>query len=300
MNRAGLDDLAAFASIARTLSFTRAAAELRLSTSALSHKIKTMEARLGIRLLQRNSRSVALTEAGAQLLQTLAPALEEIDGALDRLGQARDAVAGTVRITATRHGYETVIRPVLPAFLASHPKAGVEVVIDYQRRDIIAERLDAGIRIGEKLEQDMIAISVSAPLRMAVLASPAYLAEHGLPQVPQDLMQHACINARMAAAGQPMDWDFERDGREIAIKVSGPLTFNDPLVMLDAAMAGLGIAYVIEGSALPHIAAGRLVRVLEDWSAPFPGYFLYYPSRRQMPAVLAALVAMLRRRRDQT
>lgn len=298
MNRAGLDDLAAFAIVARTLSFTRAAAELRLSTSALSHKIKEMEARLGIRLLQRNSRSVSLTEAGAQLLQTLAPALEEIDGALDRLGQERGSVAGTVRITATRHGYETVIRPVLAEFLATHPKAGVEVLIDYQRRDIIAERIDAGIRIGEKLEQDMIAISVSPELRMAVVASPAYLAAHGVPQVPQDLMSHACINARMAASGSSIDWEFERHGRALAIKVEGPLTFNDPLVMLDAAMADLGIAYVIEGSALAHIASGRLVRMLEDWSAPFPGYFLYYPSRRQMPAVLAALVAILRSRRS--
>lgn len=294
MNRAGLDDLAAFACIARTLSFTRAAAELRLSTSALSHKIKAMEARLGIRLLQRNSRSVALTEAGSELLKTLAPALSDIHGTLDRLGQARGAIAGAVRITATRHGYETVIRPILPEFLNTHPKAGVEVLIDYQRRDIIAERLDAGIRIGEKLEQDMIAVGVSPPLRMAVVASPDYIATHGRPDVPQDLMRHVCINARMTTTGPAIEWEFGRDGRELAIRVDGPLTFNEPQVMLDAAVAGLGIAYVIEGSAFPHIASGRLVRLLEDWSAPFPGYFLYYPSRRQIPAVLAALVAMLR------
>ncbi|HTI02802.1 MAG TPA: LysR family transcriptional regulator [Acidisoma sp.] len=297
INPAGLNDLAAFAAVARLRSFTRAAAELRLSTSALSHKVSGLETRLGIRLLQRNSRSVSLTEAGAQLLQTLEPALAEIDGALDRLCQERGAVAGTVRITATRHGYETVIRPVLPEFLASHPKAGVEVLVDYQLRDIIAERLDAGIRIGEKLEQDMIAVSVSTELRMAVVASPAYLALHGVPESPQELMRHACINARMTTTGQPLEWEFERDGRALAIKVSGPLTFNEPLVMLDAAMDGLGIAYVIEGAALPAIAAGHLVRLLEDWSAPFPGYFLYYPSRRQMPAALTALVTMLRRRR---
>ncbi|MCB8874038.1 LysR family transcriptional regulator [Acidisoma silvae] len=298
MNPTGLDDLAAFAAVARTLSFTRAAAELQLSTSALSHKIKGMEGRLGIRLLQRSSRSVSVTEAGAQLLRTLAPALEEIGGALDRLGQERGAVAGTVRITATRHGYETVIRPILPEFLASHPKAGVEVLIDYQKRDIIAERLDAGIRIGEKLDQDMIAVSVSPELRMAVVASPAYLAARGVPQVPADLMQHACINARMTAGGATLEWEFEREGRVLDIRVPGPLTFNEPLVMLDAAVAGLGIAYVIEGSAQAYIASGRLVRLLEDWLPPFPGYFLYYPSRRQMPAVLSALVATLRRRRE--
>jgi DNA-binding transcriptional LysR family regulator len=297
MHHAGLNDLAAFAAVARARSFTRAAAELRLSTSTLSHKVSGLETRLGIRLLQRNSRSVSLTEAGAQLLQTLGPALAEIDGALDRLGQERGAIAGAVRITATRHGYETVIRPVLPEFLASHPKAGVEVLIDYQRRDIIAERLDAGIRIGEKLEQDMIAVGVSPALRMAVVASPAYLTLHGVPETPQDLMRHACINARMTTTGQPLEWEFERGGRELAIKVQGPLTFNEPLVMLDAAMDGLGIAYVIEGAALPHIAAGRLVRLLDEWSVPFPGYFLYYPSRRQMPAALTALVAMLRRKR---
>ncbi|HEX3984254.1 MAG TPA: LysR family transcriptional regulator [Acidisoma sp.] len=294
MSRAGLDDLAAFAAVARARSFTRAAADLRLSTSALSHKIRELERRLGIRLLQRNSRSVAVTEAGGKLLQSLEPALAEIEGALDRLGQDRDLVSGTVRITATRHGYQTVIQPVLPSFLAAHPKASVEVLIDYQLRDIIAERFDAGIRIGEKLEQDMIAFRVGPDLRMAVVASPAYLAAYGAPETPQALMLHACINARMAPAGPTMDWDFERDGHALAIKVSGPLTFNEPQVMLEAALEGLGIAYVVEGQALSHIAAGRLVRLLDDWSASFPGYFLYYPSRQQMPAAFAALVAALR------
>lgn len=298
MHRGNLDDLTAFAAVARARSFTRAAGDLGLSTSALSHRIKEMEARLGIRLLQRNSRSVAVTEAGARLMQSLEPALAEIDTALDRLGRERDLVSGSVRITATRNGYEAVIRPVLPAFLAAHPKANVEVLVDYQLRDIIAERLDAGIRIGEKLEQDMIAVRVGPALRMAVVASPAYLAAHGVPGTPQALMQHACINARSAPTSPTMDWEFERAGRALAIKVTGPLTFNEPQVMLEAAMDGLGIAYAIEGQAIPHIAAGRLVRLLDDWSAPFPGYFFYYPSRRQMPAVLAALVAVLRRGRS--
>lgn len=294
MNRESLDDLAAFAAVARARSFTKAAADLRLSTSALSHKIKELEARLGIRLLQRNSRSVSVTEAGERLMQSLEPALAEIEGALDTLGRERDLVSGAVRITTTRHGYETVIRPVLPAFLAAHPKASVEVLVDYQLRDIIAERLDAGIRIGEKLERDMIAVSVGPELRMAVVAAPSYLAAHGVPEAPQALMRHACISCRMTPAAQTLDWEFERDGRAVALKVTGPLTFNEPQVMVEAAMDGLGIAYVVEGQALPHIAAGRLVRLLDDWSAPFPGYFFYYSSRRQMPAVLAALVAALR------
>jgi DNA-binding transcriptional LysR family regulator len=294
MNRGNLDDLAAFAVVARARSFTRAAADLRLSTSALSHKIRALEGRLGIRLLQRNSRSVSVTEAGERLLQSLEPALAEIGGVLDSLGRERDLVAGTVRITATRHGYQTVIQPVLPSFLAAHPKATVEVLVDYQLRDIIAERLDAGIRIGEKLEQDMIALGVGPELRMAVVASPAYLAAHGAPETPQALMHQACINCRMTTAGQTLDWEFERNGRPLAIKVTGPLTFNEPQIMVEAAIEGLGIAYVVEGQALPHIAAGRLVRLLDDWSAPFPGYFFYYPSRRQMPPVLAALIAALR------
>jgi len=298
MDRAGLDDLTAFAAVARCRSFTRAAVELRLSTSALSYKIKEMETRLGVRLLHRNSRSVSVTEAGAQLLERLEPALQEIEGALERLGRERDMIVGTVRITATRHAYETVIRPVLAPFLAEHPKASLEVLVDYQLRDIIAERLDAGIRIGEKLEQDMVAVRVSPELRMAVVASPGYLAAHGMPEAPQALMRHACINCRMAARGPTLDWEFEREGRALTMKVAGPLTFNEPQLMLDAAMGGLGVAYVVEGQAAPHIASGRLVRLLDDWCAPFPGYFLYYPSRRQVPPVLDALITLLRRCRS--
>ncbi len=295
MSQGSIDDLAAFAAVARAKSFTRAAAGLRLSTSALSHTIKQLEARLGIRLLQRNSRSVSVTAAGERLLETLEPALAAIGGALDELGRERDLVAGTVRLTATRHAFETVIRPVLPGFFTSHPKAQVEVLIDYQLRDIIAERLDAGIRLGEKLEKDMIAVAVGPDLRMAVVASPSYLAAHPAPQTPQDLMQHACVNYRMMASGQVLDWEFEKDGRALDIKVTGPLVFNEPELMLEAALDGLGIAYVLEGQAERHIMAGRLVRLLVDWTASFPGYFLYYPSRRQVPPTLAALVAALRR-----
>ena len=298
MSRSSLDDLAAFAAVARARSFTRAAAELRLSTSALSHTIKELEARLGIRLLQRNSRSVSVTTAGERLLQALEPALAEIGGALDALGRERDAVSGTVRLTAMRHAFETVIRPVLPRFFANHPQARVEVLIDYQRRDIIAERLDAGIRLGEKLENDMTAVGVSPDLRMAVVASPSYLADHPAPRTPQDLMKHACVNYRMMASGQTLDWEFEQEGRALDIKVTGPLTYNEPELMLESALDGLAVAYVLEEQAEPHIVAGRLVRLLEDWTPPFAGYFLYYPSRRQLPPTLAALIAALRRGRS--
>ena len=292
--RGSLDDLAAFAAVARARSFTRAAGELRVSTSALSHTIKGLEVRLGVRLLQRNSRSVAATAAGERLLRRLEPALTDIGEALGELGRERGLVSGTVRITATRHAFETVIRPVLPGFLAKHPQAGVEVLIDYERRDIIAERLDAGIRLGENLEKDMIAVRVGPELRMAVVASPGYLAVHPAPRAPQGLMQHRCVNYRMTVAGQALNWEFEQGGRALDIKVDGPLAFNEPGLMLDAAADGLGVAYVLEDQAAADLALGRLVRLLEAWTPPFAGYFLYYPSRRQVPPTLAALIAALR------
>jgi DNA-binding transcriptional LysR family regulator len=295
MERGTLDDLAAFAAVARARSFRRAAGELGLSTSALSYTIKRLEERLGLRLLQRNSRSVAATDAGERLLKTLDPALGEIGSALEDLDRERGSVSGTVRITATRQGYEAVIRPILADFGAEHPAAKVEVLIDYEFRDIIANRLDAGIRLGEKLELDMIALRVGPELRMAVVASPDYLAAHPVPQTPSDLTRYRCINYRMSAAGGIYAWEFERGGREIEVKVEGPLTFNEPEMMLNAAVDGLGVAYVLEDRAKPFIAAGRLVRLLEDWTAPFPGFFVYYPSRRQVPPTLAALLAILRR-----
>ena len=296
--RGKLDDLAAFAAVARARSFTRAAAELRVSTSALSHTVKQLEHRLGTRLLQRNSRSVAVTDAGERLLQAIEPALAQIGAGLEALGRERDAVSGTVRLTATRHAYETVVRPALPRFLADHPRARVEVLIDYRFRDIVAERLDAGIRLGEKLEADMIAVGVGPPLRMAVVASPEYLARHPAPGTPQDLMRHACVNFRLTGSGQLLDWEFEQAGHALTVKVDGPVAFNEPDLMLEAAIDGVGVAYVVEQQAEPHIAAGRLTRLLEPWTAPFPGYFLYYPSRRHMPPTLAALIAALRRTRS--
>ncbi len=291
---AGLDDLMAFAAVAEARSFRRAAAGLGVSTSALSHTLKRLETRLGVRLLQRNSRSVAPSEAGERLLRTLSPALADIGGALDQLGRARGEVAGTVRITATRQAYEAVIRPVLAVFLERHPRAAVEVLIEYEFRDIIAGRFDAGIRIGEKLEGDMIALAVSPPLRMAVIASPLYLAAHAPPKTPPDLNDHRCIGYRMRADGSDIAWEFKRDDREVEVRPAAAVTVNEPEIALDAALDGLGLAYVLEDRAAPFLADGRLVRLLDDWSPQFPGFFLYHPSRRQMRPVLAALIAILR------
>jgi DNA-binding transcriptional LysR family regulator len=296
MTRRGLlDDLAAFAAVARSRSFTEAAPELGLSTSALSYTVRRLESRLGVRLLQRNSRSVAPTEAGERLLQTLRPALEDVSRALVDLDRTRADVSGVVRITATRQAYEAVLRPALPVFAARHPKACVEVLIEYDFRDIIADRLDAGIRMGEKLEQDMISVRVGPDLRMAVVGTPAYLHAHPAPSNPDALSSHRCIGYRMRTGGRLVPWEFEFQGREVAVDVSGPLVVNEPELALDAALDGLGLAYVLEDRARPYLEAGRLNRLLEDWTPPFLGFFLYYPSRRQLPPTLAALVQILRR-----
>ena len=295
MTGASLDDLAAFACVARLRSFTRAAAVLETSTSNLSHTIKRLEQRLGCRLLQRNSRSVSASEAGEALLATLDPALQGIEGALDALHRARHVVSGTLRLTATRQAYDRVIRPVLPAFTAAHPSAVVEVLIEYGFRDIVADQFDAGIRLGEKVEQDMVAARVGPDLRMAVVASPAYVARHGTPTAPRELVGHRCINYRLAAAGTIYAWEFERGPDQFEVRVPGPLTFNDPSLMLDCALDGLGVAYLLEQDVAPHIERGALVRLLEGWTTPFPGFFLYYPSRQHLRPVFAAFLGLVRR-----
>ena len=294
MSRGSLDDLAAFACVARLRSFRRAAAALDTSTSNLSHTIKRLETRLGLRLLHRNSRSVAASEAGEALLATLGPALQSIDGALDALQRGRGSVSGTLRLTATRQAYDMVVRPALPAFAAAHPDATVEVLIEYGFRDIIADGFDAGIRLGEKLQQDVIGVKLGPDLRMAVVASPAYLARHGTPEHPRDLTRHRCINYRMVAAGTIYAWEFERDGQMLEVRPAGPLIFNEPALMLECALDGLGIAYVLEHEAAPHLDDDRLVRLLADWTPPFPGYFLYHPSRRQVRPILSAFLAAMR------
>ncbi|HUN97378.1 MAG TPA: LysR family transcriptional regulator [Bradyrhizobium sp.] len=296
MNNTSLDDLAAFAAVAQMRSFTRAAATLGTSTSNLSHTIRRLEAGLGCRLLQRNSRSVSATEAGERLLQMLGPALESIHRAIDALDLARDRVSGTLRITATRQGHEAVIQPVLPAFIAANPDATVEVLIDYAYRDIVADQFDAGIRLGEKLERDMIALKVGPELRMAVVATPDYLARSGPIDHPGDLTQHRCINYRMVRAGTTYAWEFERDGQAIDVRVSGPLIFNEPELMLEAALDGLGVGYLLDYEVAPYVDDGRLIRLLAEWTPPFPGFHLYYSSRRQMRPVLAAFLETIRSR----
>ncbi|WP_027165597.1 LysR family transcriptional regulator [Mesorhizobium sp. WSM3224] len=294
MTRASLDDLAAFAAVARAQSFTRAAAALATSTSNLSHTIRRLEARLGYRLLQRNSRSVSVTEAGEALLGALEPALESIGGALDALDLGRNAVSGTLRLTTTRQAYEAVIRPVLPAFTAAHPHATVEVLIDYAYRNIVADRFDAGIRLGEKLERDMIALKVGPDLSMAVVATPDHLARSTPITHPSDLTRHQCINYRMVAAGTIYAWEFESDGQALDVRVSGPLTFNEPELMLEAVLDGVGIGYLLSHEVAPYLENGRLVRLLSEWTPSFPGFHLYYSSRQQMRPVLAAFIEAVR------
>lgn len=297
MERASLDDLAAFATVARARSFTRAAAALATSTSNLSHTIRRLEARLGYRLLQRNSRSVAATEAGEALLATLAPALESIQSALDMLDEGKARVSGRLRLTVTRQAYEAVVRPVLPAFTAAHPDAVVEVIIDYAYQDIVADQYDAGIRLGEKVERDMIALKVGPDLSMAVVASPGYLAHSSPISHPSDLIRHRCINYRMAAAGTIYAWEFERDGQALDVRAPGPLTFNEPELMLQAALEGLGVGYLLSHEVAAYVADNRLARLLVEWTPPFPGFHLYYSSRRQMRPVLAAFIEAVRVRR---
>ena len=292
--KASLDDLAAFAAVARERSFTRTAAMLGTSTSNLSHTLRRLEGRLGCRLLQRNSRSVAATQAGEDLLATLGPALESIDGALDTLDRGRDRVSGTLRLTATRQAYDAVVRPVLPGFIGAHPDATVEVMIDYAYRDIVADQFDAGIRLGEKLERDMIALKVGPELSMAVVVTPGYLACSGPIGHPNDLTRHRCINYRMVGAGTMYAWEFERDGQALDVRVAGPLTFNEPELMLEAALDGLGVGYLLDHEVAPYVEGGRLLRLLTEWTPSFPGFHLYYSSRRQIRPVLAAFIETVR------
>ena len=295
MPDASLDDLAAFTAVAQAKSFTRAAAALGMSASNLSHTVRRLERRLGLRLLDRNSRSVSVTEAGKTLLATLAPALDGIGTALETLRRGRAAVSGTLQLTATRQAYEAVIRPILPSFTAAHPEVTVEVLIDYAYRDIVADRFDAGIRLGEKIERDMIALKVGPDLRMAVVACPDYLARNGPIGHPDDLTRHACINYRMESAGRLYAWEFEHAGQALEVQVSGPLIFNEPELMLEAALDGLGVGYLLDHEVAPHVAEGRLLRLLEDWTPPFPGFHLYHSSRWQMrPALRAFLDAVHR------
>ncbi len=294
MPRADLNDLLAFLAVARERSFTRAAAQLGISQSALSQTLRNLEAKVGLRLLTRTTRSVATTEAGERLLHAVGPALDEIDAGLTALNALRERPAGTIRITAHDHAVKAVLWPALLSVLPAHPDIRVEVVIDYGLTDIVAERFDAGIRSGELVAKDMIAVRIGPDMRMAVVGAPAYFAQRPAPQTPRDLTAHRCINLRLPTLGGLYAWEFEKAGRELKVRVEGPLTFNGNAPMLDAALAGFGLAYLPEDTVQPHTDAGRLIRVLADWCPPFAGYHLYYPSRRQPTPAFALLVNALR------
>ena len=296
MQRGHLDDLVAFLAVGRERSFTRAAAKLGVSQSALSHTIRELEERLGIRLLTRTTRSVAPTAAGERLLHTLGPRFEEIDAELAALSELRDKPAGTIRITATAYATDTLLWPKLAKFLKLYPDIKVELFIDNGLTDIVAQRFDAGVRAGEQVAKDMIAVRVGPDLRMAVVGAPSYFKKRPEPRKPQDLIDHNCVNLRLTTLGGLYAWEFEKGGRELKVRVDGQLTFNGTFQMLNAALAGYGLAYVPEDAAQPHIASGRLKRVLADWCPPYAGYHLYYPSRRQSSAAFALVVDALRYR----
>ncbi len=296
MRREELGDLAAFLAVAEETSFTRAAARLGTSQSALSHTIRRLEARLGLRLLTRTTRSVATTQAGERLIETLRPALAEIDGRLAALTALREKAAGTIRITTGEQAATRILLPALTRLLPHYPDIKVELFIDYGLTDIVAERFDAGVRLGEQVAKDMIAVPISGELRMAVVGSPAYFAAHPAPKVPQQLSDHICINLRLPTRGGLYAWEFEKGARKLNVRVEGQLVFNTAGLIVQTAVAGMGLACLPQDAVKGEIEGGRLVRVLGDWCPPFPGYHLYYPSRRQQSPAFALLVEALRYR----
>jgi DNA-binding transcriptional LysR family regulator len=296
MRRDELGDLTAFLAVAEERSFTRAAAKLGTSQSALSHTVRRLEGRLGLRLLTRTTRSVAPTEAGERLLETLRPALDEIDTRLAALSEMRDKPAGTIRITTGQHAAETVLWPALLRLLPHYPDVRVELSIDQALTDIVSERYDAGVRLGEQVAKDLIAVRIGPDMRMAVVGAPSYFATHPTPKTPHDLTRHTCINLRLPTLGGLYAWEFEKLGRELNVRVAGQLVFNDISMILKAATEGFGLAFVMEDQAQQLVNDGLLVRVLADWCPSFSGYHLYYPSRRQLAPAFALLVESLRYR----
>ena len=296
MRQTDLHDILAFLAVARAKSFTRAAAQLGISQSALSQTIRGLEARLGLLRLARTTRSVAPTEAGERLLRAAGPRLDEIGAELAALSEYRDKPAGNIRITAHDHAVRSVLVPALRKFLPDYPDIKLEIVIDYGLTDIVAERFDAGIRSGEMIAQDMVAVRIGPDLRMAVVGAPSYFAARPHPKTPQALTDHVCINLRLPTHGGIYAWEFAKGRRELRVRVEGQLIFNGTAPMLDAALAGTGLAYLPEDDVQPHLADGRLIRVLADWCPPYPGYHLYYPSRRQPNSAFTLLVNALRYR----
>jgi DNA-binding transcriptional LysR family regulator len=296
MERGNLDDLLAFLAVGRERSFTKAAAKLGMSQSSLSHTIRELEARLGVRLLTRTTRSVAPTQAGERLLQTIGPRFEEIDAELSAVRDLREKPAGTIRITATEYAADAVLLPKLAKLLPKYPDIKVEIVVDYGLSNIVAEGYDAGVRGGEQVAKDMIAVRIGPDLRMAVVGAPSYLKGRTEPKRPQDLISHNCVNLRLPSHGGLYAWEFEKGNRELKVRVDGQMTCNGAIQMLNVALAGLGLAYIPEEMAKPYLARGRLKRVLDDWCQPYSGYHLFYPSRRQSSAAFSLVVEALRHR----
>jgi DNA-binding transcriptional LysR family regulator len=296
MHGGNLNDLLAFLAVGQERSFTKAAAKLGVSQSALSHTIRGLEERLGLRLLTRTTRSVSPTEAGERLLHSIGPRFEEIHAELDALSEFREKPAGTIRITATDYAAGTILWPRLTKFLWKYPDIKVEIVIDYGLTDIVAQRFDAGVRSGEQVAKDMIAVRIGPDMRSAVVAAPSYFNSRPEPKRPQELIGHNCINLRLPTHGGLYAWEFAKAGRELKVHVEGQLVFNGTFQMLNAVLAGFGLAYVPEDAARPHLAKGRLKRVLKDWCPPYSGYHLYYPSRRQPVPAFSLLVDALRYR----
>ena len=294
MAQTNYNDLLAFLAVAREGSFTRAAAKLGVSQSALSQTIRALEERMDLRLLVRTTRSVSATEDGEHLLRTVAPRFDEIEAELAMLSERRSKPAGTIRVSAGEHAALTVLQPAIARLLPQYPDINVEVIVENGMTDIVAARYDAGVRLGEQVAKDMIAVPISGDFRMAVVASPAYFASRPPPATPQELTMHNCINMRLPTHGGLYVWEFAKDGKEVNVRVEGQLVYNNLAMRLHAALAGLGLACIPEDTATPHLADGTLVRVLDDWSPPWPGYKLYYPSRRHPTPAFTLLVEALR------
>lgn len=289
-----ISDLQAFVAVAQEQSFTKAAVRLAVTPSALSHTLRGLETRLGVRLLTRTTRNVAPTEAGEQLLHAVAPLFDQIAAQVSALGELRDKPAGRIRVTCSDDAAESAIRPMLPGFLAQYPDIQVEVSIDYGFTNIVSERFDAGIRLGESISKDMIAVRVGPDWRLAVVGTPAYFQRHGTPVLPQELTQHSCINIRPSSNGACYAWEFEKDGRKLTTRVSGQFTANSMIHVVNAALDGIGLAYVPDFSAKPYLESGQLVEVLADWCPTFEGFHLYYPNRRQASPAFTAFVEAIR------
>ncbi len=294
MARRNLNDLLYFVTVAREGSFTRAASLLGVTQSALSQSVSGLETRLQIRLLRRTTRSVSPTAAGERLLNAIGNRFDEIEAELDELTELRDKPAGTVRITCGDYVLHSILLPKLTPLMREYPDIKLEFDVNYGFRDIVADRFDAGVRMGKTIDEDMIAVPIGPPMRLAVVGSPGYFESRPVPKVPQDLMQHACINQRMQSSGGLYVWDFERRGRQVNVRVDGPLIFNTTKPQIDAALAGLGLSLLPEDELMPYLESGQLVRVLEDWCPSFEGYHLYYPSRRQPSPAFSLVVAALR------